>query len=251
MAARHFRKGIAVLAVTVVCVADPAAATPASVPDGVDAADYGRAFAYWQAAGLDAQLCPSGPIAIYDEARIQATTLPVADASGALQWVAPIAFTLAPDHPCEWWFGDAYRMLDAVRRCYVVTHEIGHLLGRPDGFAADGDPLGVMGQFAVTPQCAVLLPPPPTSISQPDPMALALIAHRARELAELDALARRWERYDRLVDIRARALERRTRCLRAAAKANTPHARKRARARCRAQVHVPARPAKPHSPRQY
>jgi hypothetical protein len=125
-----------------------------------------------------------------------------------VQHVHAVAFTIA-GHPCEWWYGDDYLGLDAVHRCHVVTHELGHLLGRPDGLGAAGDTLGVMGGFAVTPQCAPLLPAPvvapvpqatvaaPVAVpvaAAPAPVALVAPALTARQVAVASRAAARASR---------------------------------------------------------
>jgi hypothetical protein len=106
---------------------------------------YDRAFAYWRVPGLDAERCPSGPIAEYDD--------PFVRARGAL--------ALGQLGGCLWWFGDDFLALDAATRCAVVTHELGHLLGLPDGVGDPRDPLGVMGPVIPVPECASLTPPAP------------------------------------------------------------------------------------------
>jgi hypothetical protein len=158
--------------------------------------------------------------------------------------------------PCGWYFGDAYRGMDAVHRCHVVTHELGHKLGRPDGLGADGDPLGVMGRFAVTPQCAEVQPLAPdapvaaqapvavTSATPAAPIVDANVAAGAR----LEALNRQWDVYHAALDRRDAARNRRDRCERQLRRAaRTAKARRRAAARCHARVTLPALPLKPRS----
>lgn len=134
-------------------------------------ADFGRAAAYWNASPA----CSNGVEIVHDNA-----------------FVAPNAARAAG---CTIWVSDWFLAASAPRRCAVIVHEWGHLLGHLVHEPLPDDPLGVMISDAMPESCASAL----------DAHGVALTLWNERRIAREDCSAAANGLSRRVARVRARA----------------------------------------------
>lgn len=120
-------------------------------------ASVDAALAYWASQG-QAIACPSG-------VETWVADLPPGDA------LHPAAKAVLGG--CKVWLDDAWvrGLTDAIVLCEVMTHEVGHLAGLPDGGTGNAVMDGPTAeQLPATPHCLAAFPPP----APPSPPAVAV-----------------------------------------------------------------------------
>jgi hypothetical protein len=173
-----------------------------------------RAVGYWGRAVPAAQ-CPAGVDVIEDAART-AGIAGRAEVGG-----------------CRVWVGDRYDQSPPARRCSIVLHEYGHLLGygHVDLGAADPD-RSMLATDTMVPRACADLPGNPA-------------VDAARAAARTAALREAWHEYAVAVARRQRRVERRWDCLASARAMIGRRWRVKARARCLRRLPLPPKPARP------